>query len=402
MTAITVETDQAIELILKLDAELSAILAFWKNNMTDLEKGGFHGRIDGFNRSDPAAPRGVVLNARILWTFSAACNLGKPEAETARMAFEALQKFLDPQHGGVYWAINRQGGMVSGKKQIYAQAFAIYALSEYFRFCGDEKALNQAIELFRLIERFSFDTEKNGYYEAFDREWNLLEDLRLSDKDANEKKTMNTHLHVLEAYANLYRVWPDEQLKKQLVNLTSLFLDKILDPQTGHLNLFFDEVWNLKSRVYSYGHDIEAGWLLTDAAVTAGDQAIIRRVEKAAMKIYETTLHEGIDVDGGLFNEGSAGKVVDTDKHWWPQAEALVGFLHAFELTGDAKFLNAAGYIWQFIDHAIIDHKRGEWFFRVNRTWTPYVEEDKAGFWKCPYHNSRACMEGIMKLKGGS
>ena len=215
------------------------ILPFWMNKMTDRERGGFYGRISGEDVLMPDEPKGAILNARILWTFSAAYRLlKKPEylAAATRAKRYLLDFFYDKQFGGIYWSVDCEGNPLDTKKQIYALGFAIYGLSEYARATGDEEALEYAIRLFEVIEKYSFDAEKNGYVEALTRDWQPIADMRLSDKDENEKKTMNTHLHILEPYANLYRVWKDGRLKTQLKNLIELFVTKILDTQTYHLN----------------------------------------------------------------------------------------------------------------------------------------------------------------------
>lgn len=381
--------------------ELVNILQFWDERAVDQEKGGFIGRIDGFGNSDPGASKGGILNARILWTYSAAYNLlGEDRyAALAHRTYEYIvNHFVDEQYGGTYWELDHRGNPVNTKKQIYAQAFFIYALSEYYKFSKVEKAKQLAIDLYRLIEKHSFDEQYPGYLEAFDREWRLLDDLRLSDKDANEKKTMNTHLHVLEGYTNLCRIWDDEYLKAQLDQLVKIHMDKMMNASNHHLDLFFDVDWKVKSDVYSFGHDIEAAWLLCDAVKFSDDKALIEKVGKWAVDIAQITISEGLDMDGGLFNEGRNGRVIDTDKHWWPQAEMLIGLLNAYELSGDDNFLNTMKMVWDFIQVKMIDHEKGEWYFRINRSGISYVEEDKVGFWKCPYHNSRACIELLTRI----
>ena len=367
----------------------------------DHTNGGFIGQIDGNDIKNPGSTKGIILNARILWTYSAAYNYDKkPEySHHAERAYLYIREnFVDRELGGVYWEIDASGRPVNTKKQIYAQAFTIYALSEYYQFSKDEDALKLAISIFNLIEKHSFDTVYNGYFEAYDREWNLLEDLRLSDKDANEKKTMNTHLHVLEAYTNLLRIWPDEVLKKQLENLVLIHIDKIYNAANGHLDLFFGEQWEKKSHEYSFGHDIEAAWLLCDAANELDNKTLKQRVDDLAVRIADLTLREGIDVDGALLNEGLMGKVTDPDKHWWPQAEAIIGFINAWQIDKNQKLLDAAINCWDFTNETIIDHENGEWYFRVNRRGEPYFDEDKVGFWKCPYHNGRAMIETLKRI----
>ncbi|WP_218827755.1 AGE family epimerase/isomerase [Rubricoccus marinus] len=372
------------------------ILPYWADRTIDPVRGGFIGRIDGHDRPEPGAARGAVLNARILWTFSAACRTLQTDqwCDEADEAYHALRdRFRDPDHGGIYWMVSASGEPTETKKQVYAQAFAIYGLAEYVRHSKDAEALAWAQDLYRLIERRAVDPVRGGYLEAFSREWGPLADVRLSEKDTDAPKTMNTHLHVLEAYTTLYHVWPDAGLAARIRALLDLFLDRVIDPVTGHLGSFFGMDWTPASGVVSYGHDIEASWLMDEAADVLGDDELSTRVRTASLRLARLACTEGLDEDGGLFNERDASGHLDADKHWWPQAEAVVGFLNAYAHTDDPAFARAAAQAWAFIQQHIIDREGGEWFFRVSRDGTPYREEDKVGPWKCPYHNARACME---------
>lgn len=378
------------------------ILPFW-NKTVDEENGGFLGRILNDGKIIKDSPKSAVLNTRILWTYSAVYKKFKEEKylDLAKRAYEYIKEyFRDREKGGIYWMLDYKGKPIDDKKQVYAQAFCIYSLVEYYKISGNRNALNWAIEIFELIEKHSYDTEYPGYFEACDREWKPTEDVRLSDKDQNEKKTMNTHLHVLEGYANLLDIWKNEKLEKQLELLINIFLNKIIDSKTGHFNLFFDELWNLKSNLFSYGHDIEGSWLLFEAAELANDKKLLKKAEKASIKLADITLKEGIDSDGGIMNEGNIKGVLDTDKHWWPQAEAMVGFINAFQISGNKQFLEASYNCWNFVKKYIVDKDHGEWFFRVNKKGTPYIlEENKLGPWKAPYHNTRCCLEIMKRLK---
>lgn len=372
------------------------ILPFWSNRMVDHNHGGFYGRISGTGHLIPEADKGGILNARILWTFSSAYLQVKNRQylETAKRAKDYIQKyFFDPEFGGTYWTISFDGKPRDRKKQIYSQAFFIYAFTEHYRASGEESSLSVAIELFRLIEKYSFDMERNGYLEAYSRDWKLLEDLRLSAKDANEKKTMNTHLHVLEAYTNLYRVWKDEKLKKKLRNLILIFTQKIVNPSTKHLNLFFDEDWNSKSEIVSYGHDIEASWLIDEAARVLGEPGLLAEVQKICSEIARAA-SEGLQPDGSLIYESDRQTGhVDKERHWWVQNEAVVGFLNLYELNSDEAWLDKALNCWKYISQKLIDRENGEWFWSILPDGMPNLTQDKAGFWKCPYHNSRMCLE---------
>lgn len=374
------------------------ILPFWMTKMLDSQYGGFYGRIDGSNRVHKDADKGCVLNARILWTFSSSYRiLNNPEYLKAaeRSKDYLLDHFFDKDFGGVYWLLDHKGNILDSKKQIYAQAFAIYGLTEYYRITNDKTCLDKAIDLYMLIEKQSYDDRLDGYFEAFSREWGTLDDLRLSAKDANEKKTMNTHLHVLEAYTNLYRIWKDDRLKKQLYRLINVFTDKIVDSKTFNLNMFFDENWNDKTDFVSYGHNIESSWLIYEAALVLGDETIIKKVKGICLRIAESS-KVGIMADGSMIYENffKTG-IIDSDRHWWVQAETVIGYLNAFGLSGEKEYLVISLKAWRFISDNLVDRKNGEWYWSVDKNLLPNLKEDKAGFWKCPYHDSRMCLEII-------
>lgn len=383
-------------------AELDAILTYWMNNTHDVVNGGFVGRIDEQNKVWPDAPKGSVLNARILWTFSSAYAVtGSPDhLNFARTAFNFLSaNFIDGEFGGIYWTLNANGKPLDTKKQIYALAFAVYGCSAYFKISKDESAKDIAIALYRQIEAHSFDKKNNGYLEAFTRDWQQMEDLRLSNKDANEKKTMNTHLHVLEAYTELYQVWPDEQLKQQINNLLQNFTEHIVDAESGHLILFFDELWNRKSDTISYGHDIEAAWLLQEAAEVTGDKVLAAEIKELCNKIA-TAAARGIDSDGGLWYEFEpATNHLIKEKHSWVQAEAMVGFFNQWQLTGNEDYLQKSIASWRYVKEFIRDNVYGEWYWGRNGDGSVMAGQDKVGIWKCPYHNSRACIELINRMQ---
>ena len=389
------------ELKSELLVELDSILKYWSKNTIDNQNGGFIGQIDFNDHLIASAEKGSVLNARILWSFSASYQVTKNEEhkKLATRAFEFLSKyFYDVEFGGLFWSINADKTPKDTKNQIYALAFAIYGLTEYYVISKEEKALEMAINLYLQIQRHSYDPVNGGYLEAFTREWKPIADLRLSDKDANEKKTMNTHLHIIEAYANLFKVWKDKKLQNVIVELLATIEERFINTETGHLRLFFNEEWIEKLDVISYGHDIEAAWLLLQCAEISEDKTLIANYKKHAIQMAEVT-QEGLDTDGGLWYElDPKNNELITEKHWWVQAEALIGFYNAYQLTGDEKYLDLVLKNWDFIKKYILDQKNGEWFWGVNGDYS-LIEKDKAGFWKCPYHNSRACLELILRIK---
>lgn len=379
----------------EMKEELNTILSYWMNYTVDEEQGGFYGSINNENIPDRNAPKGIVLNSRILWTFSSAFELTKEQAHlnTATTAFDyIIDHFLDREYGGVFWSVNSAGKMLDGRKQIYGLAFCIYGMAAYYKASGSVTALQVAKNLYSSIEQYSFDQAKGGYIEAFNRIWNNADDLRLSDKDDNERKTMNTHLHVVEAYAELYKVWPDDELRKKIIHLLELFHQHFISGENHHLHLFFNDDWILKSTLQSYGHDIESSWLLQQCAEVIGHQPLTELFRQVAITIVDASA-EGLDTDGGLWYEYEAGKnLLVHEKHSWPQAEAMIGFYNAFQLTGQDRYLQHSLQSWEFVKKHLLNKEKGEWYWGVNKDYS-LMQKEKAGFWKCPYHNSRACME---------
>lgn len=387
----------------RIEADLRGnILPFWIRHVALPGPRTFIGGLSNDLRVDPAAERGCLLTTRILWTYAAAYRrYAEPaQLDMAHLAYEDLMtRFHDPVHGGFYWSIAADGSVGRDRKQVYGQAFAVYALTEYHVASGRREPLDTAIATQRLIEERSRDAHHGGYLEAFDRTWAPIADMRLSEVDLNEPKSQNTHLHILEAYTNLLLIRPDDALRRTQAGLVDLMLSRILKPATGHLGLFFALDWTLRSDRISYGHDIEAAWLLTEAAEVVGDPALLARVRAAALTIADATLAEGIDTDGAIFNEGGPAGLTDTNKEWWPQAEAVVGFLNAYQIRPDIRYLDAARRAWEFIEARLIDRRHGEWFRGVTRDGTVIPSHLKVGFWKCPYHNGRTGLEAVRRLR---
>lgn len=381
--------------------ELQHLLCWWKTYAPDYKNGGFFGKIDQYNQVEAHAPKGLVLTARILYTFSTAYrHTGDlTDLVMAERAYEFLTThLLDQLYGGFYWSADYLGNPSDDKKQVYGQAFAIYGLSAYYQATHDLQALALARQTFSLLEKYSFDVNNLGYIEAHTRNWQTLTDLRLSEKDLNEKKSMNTHLHVIEAYAALYQVWKNEDLKKAVELLLSNFESHIIDPETYHLNLFFTETWEVRSGEISFGHDIEAAWLLQEAAEVIRHD--IAGFKNLAVHMADASV-KGLHAHGGLVYEYHPQVLQQpVEFHWWPQAEALVGFFNAFENTNDNKYLTYVSGCWKFIQTCLKDKQNGEWLWGVEGDQLRVMPgQDKAGFWKCPYHNCRALMELLRRMK---
>ena len=383
------------------------ILPFWMCHAVDRMNGGFYGAIDENLHVEAEAERSAVLNTRILWTFSAASRLiGREYRETADWAYDAItRQFLDPQCGGLFWMLDYRGNPVSTRKQTYAQAFGIYALTEYFLATDNPASLDHAIGLFHLIEEHSYDLVLKGYLEAHTRDWGMLADVRLSAKDLSSPKSMNTHIHILEAYTNLLRAWRDPSLVAKQSALLELTMERIVDPLSGHFRLFFDEEWNSLSDLVSYGHDIEGSWLIVEAAEVLGDAGMIERARTLAVKMATAVYEQGLDRDGSLFYAADPqGKLVDPKKHWWAQAEAVIGFYNAYQISRDGRFLHASRRAWDYIEAKVVDKVHGEWHAKLSPEGVVLMAQEDpdaqlAGPWKCPYHNARVCYEMIGRLE---
>ena len=409
------------------DVVKNNILRFWMEKMLDREQGGFYGRIDGQGVLHKDAEKGAILNARILWSFSAAYRVLKTP-EYLKMAKRAkeyiINHFIDKEYGGVYWSLDSKGNPLDTKKQFYAIGFAIYGMSEYARATGDREALECALQLFDCIEEHALDHQYNGYIEACTREWGEIADMRLSELDANYPKSQNTHLHIIEPYTNLFRCLkeldttesvnyvpvigavlpvdvavPQEtknRVEAALRNIINIFTDRILNPETHHLDLFFDMDWTRGAgHLESYGHDIECSWLIHEAALVLGDSDVLKKVEPIVQMVAQAS-EKGLRPDGSMIHEANLDTGhVDDDLHWWVQAENVVGWFNLYQYFDDEQALDRAVRCWQYIKDNLIDYENGEWHWSRQPDGTLNTVDDKAGFWKCPYHNSRMCLEII-------
>ena len=380
------------------------ILPFWMA-LRDA-RGGFYGQMTRDLTVHKDAPKGTILHARILWSFSRAyLDLKKPEyLDAAKHAYEFLRKAWDTENGGFYWSLTADGAPDQTDKYAYANAFCIYGLMLYYDAAGDKAARTLAMDTFHCIE--SHFAEPNGYIETFTREWGTLENDHLSEHDLHAAKTMNTTLHLIEAYTELYRITKDRAVRTALRNLLLLTADTIYDAENKMLRVFFDENMQVLGDLHSYGHDIEASWLIDRACDCLGDHTLtirFRAINHAlAQHVYDAAFH-----DGALYNERFMQNI-DKTRIWWVQAEAVIGFLNAaetaealYEEPEDAeKFRAAAKQIWQYIKEYQIDRREGgEWYAETDLNGQPQSDFDMAGPWKCPYHNSRMCMEVMRRLR---
>ena len=400
------------------------ILPFWLNHMQDKEHGGFYGQMRGDGTLERQADKGGILNARILWSFSAAYRvLRHPDylAAAKRAKDYIIRHFTDPVYGGTYWSVNYLGEVQDTKKQFYALGFMLYGMSEFVRASLDtpevtaderDEALTLSFRLFDAIEGHSLDRVNNGYIEAQTRQWGEIADMRLSDLDANYPKSQNTHLHIMEPYTNLLRCLQEmeqqgytvdadrkTQVAAALKNIIGIFTDRILNPETHHLDLFFENDWTRGAGwLESYGHDIECSWLMHEAALVLGDEEVLKKVEPIVVLVAKAS-EKGLNADGSMTHEANLDTGhVDDDRHWWVQAEAVVGFYNIYQYFGDASALDKALACWNYIKTQLIDYTHGEWYWSRNARGEVNTRDDHAGFWKCPYHNSRMCLELIERI----
>lgn len=392
--------NRILDLKLAVTEELFRILDYWKEHTVDLAKGGFYGRIDQQGMVATEAPKGLVMNARILYAFSAGYQQTS-QAQYLQMAQRAFKYlctyFYDKTFGGMFWSLDADGKVLDPKKQVYGIAFCIYALSEYHIAFESKEALVLAKELFELLEAKSYDPIDGGYFEAFTQGWEPLASPKLSNKDQDSPKTMNTHLHVLEAYTNLFKIWPSQKLKASINGLLQVFKQYFISP-LGHLHLFFSADWHVESDSISYGHDIEASWLLWEAAKLVEDQDTLTLTKELVLLIANAA-KKGLAADGSLLNESNTDQTIwNQERHWWQQAEAMVGWMNAWQLSGQSENGEIVLNAWSFIKTHLLDFENGEWYWGVNADYSKMLHEDKAGFWKCPYHNTRMCIEILRRL----
>ncbi len=388
------------------------ILPFWIKNTRNTDNGGFVGLITADMKVKKGAPRGALLTSRILWTYSTAYRLYHDPAylDMATYAYHDLvDHFWDKENGGLYWIIEADGTPKDTIKLIYGQVFGVYALSEYYRATGEKPALEKAIAIYNLVEAHSRDRKNGGYLDVLDVHWARIPS-DAKNPLGQAPKSQNSHIHILEAYTNLLRAWPDPVLRANQRDLFEMVATHIVDPKTHHLILFMKEDWTPTSVAYpdepgdrtstpedvSYGHDIELSWLLVEAAEGLGDPALVARAKAISLDIARVTLAEGVEPDGSLVSDGGPKGYTDTNKEWWQQAEAAIGFMNAYQISGDGRYLTASLRSWDYIKAKFFD-PQGDWFNLLTREGKP-LPLPKVSLWKCPYHSSRSCFELIERV----
>lgn len=370
------------------------IIPFWKGLRDDVG-GGYIGQVDFDLTRRPEADRGCILNSRILWFFSEAYRaLGDAALlDEAKHAYAMLGRMTDAKNGGVYWALRPDGAVADATKHTYNQGFAIYALAAYFRASGDEEALARAWALHDVVESRCRDAD--GYLEAFTADWRPGSNEKLSENGVMASRTMNTLLHILEGYTGLYEADPKPELRRELYDILNILEAKIWNPEKRRQEVFFDLGYHSLIDLHSYGHDIETSWLADHTLDVLGDAALSARLRPILLAMADETYQTAL-TDHGFANECERGKV-DTKRVWWVQAEALLGFLNAWERTGEARYAAAVKSQWRYIRDVLRDKRPGsEWFWYVAEDGTP-GERPIVEPWKCPYHNGRMAMEIIRR-----
>ena len=373
--------------------------SFWAE-LQDKERGGYYGEVDSAFNVHKDAVKGCILNSRILWFFSHADDFDdKNRLEHAKQAFDFLvNAFYDREYGGVYWSVTADGKPCDDMKHTYNIAFAIYALSAYYEASQEPEALSLARQLMQVIEEKCRD--EAGYLEAFSRDFGPHSNEHLSENGVMATRTMNTLLHVMEAYTELHRVAPSDATRDRLREILQIFRDRIYNPELQRLEVFFDRDYNSLIDLHSYGHDIEASWLIdrtVEVLCAEGTEYDLSEItEVLRKKIYEVAF-DGHSVPA----ECCKGEVLET-RVWWVQCEAVVGFFRGYLKTGNKDYANAAAKIYWYTYHTMISMNPFGWYPEILEGGVPDMSKNIADAWTCPYHSGRMYYELFAMEKDGS
>lgn len=382
--------------------ELERISSWWEEWCVDHKNGGFFGHVDNEGVVASHAEKGIVQNARILWFFCeyALFSNSTKARDLAELTYNYISDhFVDREYGGVFWSVSFDGRPLNKRKQTYALAFLIYGLCSYIKLtkCQSARALLNDCHLW--IKEYCYDKGSGGFIEAFDQDWSEIGDYRLSDKDINAPKTMDTHIHILEAYTVFYSLDNDDSVQAILLESINCITNKIYSKTSHHLDLYLTNDWNPICKNWSYGHEIELSWLLTDAVFALGESEYLERYSDIILKMVNKCLDFAVGSNGELFDQYDWDRqLLNPDRVWWVQAEALIGFFYAYKLTGNTKYFRAFENTWAFIKNYQMDTSKGEWHW-LSTLDLPKQGDCKAGFWKCPYHNGRAMLKCYKLLK---
>lgn len=383
------------------------LIPFW-SQLKDEEFGGFYGYVKGDGTVLKEEVKGVILNSRILWFFSQAYIQLKDEKllEMAKHAYKFLvEKCIDTSYGGVFWSLNYKGEVEDDIKHCYNQAFAIYALSTYYEASGDKNALDYAYDIYRIIEEKCHDD--GGYLEAFYRDFTKADNDKLSENGIMADRTMNTLLHVFEAYTQLYKVDHNDSVGNCLKAILDSFKDKIYNAEKEMCEVFFDNDYNSLIDLDSYGHDIEASWLINRACDVLDDaeysEKMLPIIVGLADGCYKNSMDESVSKISDMLaamNMEIENGVINKTKVWWIQAEAVTGYYNAYEQNPEkVEYKDISEKVWNFINKYFVDEKHGEWVENIEDLNNIDYTQALVQPWKCPYHNGRMCLEMMKRLE---
>lgn len=371
------------------------LVPFWLA-LLDRFHGGHYTRMDERGTIDRKAPKSTVFVARLLWFLSTVGRaLGHAQCleQAARTQSFLLTRLRDGAHGGLFWSVTHEGRPADTVKHLYAHAFGIYGLSAHAIATGNAESLGAAKELFVLLES-RLRRPDGCYAESFDAAWRPIEDRRIAWHGGVATITANAHLHLVEAYTTLLRAWPSAGPRAALHDLVRLMLDRFVKPDGTGLHPALDGALEPLPGPPSYGHDIEASWLLEAAGDALDDPALRQRLRTVAAAMAQAAATGGQLRDGGFLSSPvRADATTLPPRVWWVQAEAVVGLVNAAQRGANRDMMSRAEAAWRFIERAMIDRERGDWFEAVDADGRPIPGRLKVGPWKEPYHQGRACLE---------
>lgn len=398
----------------------SGLLPFWISRTVDTQYGGFLTHFDQFGNDSGEDEKSLIAQSRSVFTYSSAHRAGYGGGKLAEMARHGvdflLDKMWDKEYGGFYWMVNRKGEVTIDEKIIYGHSFAIYSLSEYTLATGDPRGKEYAEKVFDLLQKYAVDTYYGGYWEMFLRNW----DLKGLGAAGGDRKTLDAHMHLMEAFTTLYECTGQQVHRRKLLEIIELLTNKIMHPEYGTgipqfwadwtvaPQIKFDIVWGWDRFTEdgqkaaaedntSYGHNSEFAWLLMHALDILGLPYDTHREQ--IVTSFSHSVDNGVDWEyGGVYVEGShSGEVYDREKEFWQQAEMLIGMLDAFRYLKDEKYWNAYVNVHRFVFDKMINHALGEWWPLMTRQGEP-IWKHMSHSWKINYHDVRSMVQSVVRL----